>query len=111
MTADSVSINWNGNLKSGKEALLNEVKEKLNGIPDLTYQIDRNVVDGDRAGIAYTMIGRQTGALNINGTVISPGEKTIAVREGQFLQFDAGGKITEVITVSNTNDFIVQLKS
>jgi len=106
MTADNVTINWNGTLKSGKQALLSELKSRLAGIPDLTYQIDRNVVDGDRAGISYTMIGRQTPELNINGIVFTPGENTVAVREGQFFQFDDKGKIVDVITVSNANDFI-----
>jgi predicted ester cyclase len=109
MTADNVTINWNGNLKSGKQALLSELQSRLAGIPDLTYQIDRNVVEGDRAGIAYTMIGRQTSALNINGIVLAPGENTVAVREGQFFQFDDEGKIIDVITVSNANDFIKRI--
>jgi predicted ester cyclase len=110
MTSDNVKINWNGELKSGEEALLNELKERLIGIPDLTYQIDRNIVDGDRAGTAYTMIGKQTGEFNVNGTIIPPSEKTVVMREGQFLQFNAAGKIINVISVSNTNDFITQLK-
>ena len=110
MISNSVKINWNSSLESGKEAFLINLKERMIGIPDLTYQIDRNVVDGDRAGIAYTMIGKHTGMLKANGTFLPPSEKTVSVREGQYLQFDAEGKITSVITVSNANDFITQLR-
>lgn len=110
MISDNVKINWNGNLESGKAALISELKKRLTAFPDLTYQIDRNVVDGDRAGIAYTMIGKQTGEYTANGMTLPASEKMIMVREGQYLQFDSDGKIIDVITVSNSNDFITQIK-
>jgi len=31
---------------AGKEAWLGQLRRRLSGIPDLTYQIDRNVVTG-----------------------------------------------------------------
>jgi predicted ester cyclase len=101
---ESVQVNWNGELAKGKTALMADLKKYLTGIPDLTWQLDRNVVDGDRAAIAYTMQGKQTGNLEINGNSRPSEGKSIAVREAQYLQFNSEGRIISVITVSNSND-------
>jgi predicted ester cyclase len=107
---DNVTINWNGEMGSGKPTLIQELQKYLAAIPDLTLQPDRNVADGDRGAIAYTMQGKQAADLMINGKNIHSSGKMIMVREAEYFQFDKEGKIINVIAVSNSNDFITQLK-
>ena len=110
MIDDNVTVNWNGETEGGKLALMQHLKKYLVAFPDLTLQPDRNVADGDRGAIAYTMQGKQAADLSINGTTLPAAGKTIMVREAEYFQFNNEGKITSVIAVSNSNDFITQLK-
>jgi predicted ester cyclase len=110
MIDDNVNINWNGEMGSGKATLMQDLKKYLGAFADLTFQPDRNVADGDRGAIAYTMQGKQTANLMLNGKTIPPAGKLIMVREAQYFQFNADGKIISVIAVSNSNDFMTQLK-
>ena len=110
MIDDNVTVNWNGETGGGKSALMQQLKKYLLAFPDLTLQPDRNVADGDRGAIAYTMQGKQAAALSLNGTTLPAVGKTIMVREAEYFQFNNEGKITSVIAVSNSNDFITQLK-
>ena len=85
-------------------------KERLIPFPDLTFQLDRSVIEGNRAAIGYTMIGKQTGNYNYKLTEIAASNKSIQVREAQFLEFNSYGKINSIIVVSNENDIISIIK-
>jgi predicted ester cyclase len=110
MIDDNVTISWNGEMGSGKAALMQDLQKYLGAFPDLTFQPDRNVADGDRGAIAYTMQGKQVADLMLNGKTIASTGKMIMVREAQYFQFNNAGKIISVIAVSNSNDFMTQLK-
>ena len=107
---ENINVNWNGTTIQGRENCLVKFKERLIPFPDLTFQLDRSVIEGNRAAIGYTMIGKQTGNYNYKWTEIAASNKSIQVREAQFLEFNSYGKINSIIVVSNENDIISIIK-
>jgi predicted ester cyclase len=106
MVDDNVRVNWNGKMGSGKSVLMEELRKYLGAFPGLTLQPDRNVAEGDRGALAYTLQGKQVADLVINGLTLPSTGRMIMVREAGYFQFNKEGKIIDVITVSNSNDFI-----
>lgn len=93
---DNVKININGTKYTGVDALVGKFNKRIAILPDVTYHLDRNVVEGDRGALAYT----------VNGTFKT---KAVMSREGVHFQFNNKGKITEIVIVYNGDDLANQM--
>jgi len=108
LLADNVQVNWNGKISTGKQAVKDGLNNYTTLLPDLTFHVERNIVEGDRGALAYTMIGTHTDTSKMlpNGQAAT---KRIEAKEGVHLQFDPAGKIIAITTVSNSDELKSQL--
>jgi predicted ester cyclase len=107
MFAENADIKINGTPYKGVTALISQLKKTAAKVPNITYHLIRNVAEGDRGSIAY----------EVNGTVSGHGadgthtEASIQdVKQGVHFQFNEKGKITNMVSVYNSEDFNNQLK-
>lgn len=105
MFTNNATIKINGTTYKGTSSLTNALKSIIEKIPDATYHLIRNVVEGDRGAIAY----------EVNGTPTNSGknEKEMKqlqdVKQGIHFQFDEAGKIADMVVVYNSEDLRKQL--
>jgi predicted ester cyclase len=100
---DKVKVNWNGKMGIGKQAVKEGLNKYTTILPDLTFHLERNVVEGNRGALAYTMIG-------ISNADNKSQTKRVEAKEGAHFLFNKAGKIIEMVVVSNTDDIQNQLK-
>lgn len=106
MFADNTDIKINGNSFTSSSALIDELKDLIAKVPDVTYHLIRNVAEGDRGAIAY----------EVDGTILNSGNGTSkassiqSVKQGIHFQFDEKGRIVNMVVVYNSEDFNNQLK-
>jgi len=93
----------NGTVFKGADPLIDQLKNLVSEVPDMTYLLIRNVAEGDRGSIAYEVHG------TINqGTTLN--KKLVDVKQGIHFQFTPEGKISNAVIIFNSNDFQSQLK-
>ncbi|MCS3868167.1 putative ester cyclase [Chryseobacterium ginsenosidimutans] len=100
---NNVKVNWNGKIGAGKQAVKEGLNKYTTILPDLTFHLERNVVEGNRGALAYTMIG-------ISNADNKSQTKRVEAKEGAHFLFNKAGKIIEMVVVSNTDDIQNQLK-
>jgi predicted ester cyclase len=106
LLADDVHVAWNGKEGVGKQAVQDGMSMYTTAMPDLTWHLDRNVVEGDRGALAYTLNGH-TEKMGADGIPMS---KAVEAREGVHLQFNEKGKIINVVVISNSDEIEAQIK-
>lgn len=102
--AKNVNINVNGKQVPSVQALVDMLEQRITLLSDMTYHLDRNVVEGDRGAIAYT----------VNAIHTPQGEnaeaKTVMSREGIHFRFNADNKIEDMVIIYNGDDISNQLR-
>lgn len=108
--APNATISINGKSLKGAEKLVNELESLVVTIPDMTYLLIRNVVEGDRGAIAYEVHGTYTkkNELAPNGTPLKI--KLEDIKQGIHFEFTLEGKISNAAIIYNSNDFNMQVK-
>ncbi|QDH78540.1 hypothetical protein FKX85_05640 [Echinicola soli] len=106
LLSDDVQANWNSNHVSGKEAVIEKMKERLTPFPDLTYQLDRSAAEGNRAAIGYTLHGTHNGLFTYKGKNYPASGNAVQTREVQHLEVSADGKIKSIIMMSDQGAFL-----
>lgn len=109
MFDDHVEMNINGKMLNGVQAIISALKNRIETLPDVTYHLTRNVVEGDRGALAYDVIANYPipGKTTENN---KPATKTIMSKEGVHLQFNDAGKIIKAVIVFNSDDLKDQMK-
>ncbi|MCH5598895.1 nuclear transport factor 2 family protein [Niabella ginsengisoli] len=106
LLSDDVEANWNSDKVSGKDAVIAKMQERLTPFSDLTYELIRHAVEGNRAAIGYTLQGTHNGVFTYKGKTYQPTGKTVETKETQFLEVTADGKIKAIITISDQAAFL-----
>lgn len=110
LVADDVKINWNGKLMEGADALMDAIKGRVATFSNVTYQLERSVQEGNRSSIGYTMHGSHDGVYTYKGKTYQPTQNDFKIREAQYLEVNAEGKIKSIIVVFNQDEFLNYIK-
>ncbi|WP_411898024.1 nuclear transport factor 2 family protein [Elizabethkingia occulta] len=106
MFADNAAFKISGMSYKNISAFINELKSIIQKVPDVTYHLIRNIVEGDRGAIAYEVNGTLP-----NSNKSDANRKSLQnVKQSIHFQFDKKGKITDMIAIYNSEDFNKQLK-
>lgn len=97
----------------GVNALRQRYDADLAGLPDLTMECVRLLVDAEAQTLAAENIerGTHTGDLMVGGTMLPPTGKAIELRGGLFLTLDAEGRIAEISEYIDPGQFFAQLSN
>ncbi len=106
----NANININGMPIQGAEALISELKSFIAIVPDMTYHLIRNVVEGDRGALAYEVNGTYTSKTEVTANGMPLKKKLEDIKQGVHFEFNADGKISKATIIYNSNDFKMQLK-
>lgn len=109
MFAANADININGKMLQGVAPLIHQMKSRIETLPDVSYHLIRNVVEGDRGALAYEVMANYPipGKTDENG---KPMTKLVMSKEGVHLQFNEEGKIIKAVIIYNTDDLKNQMK-
>ena len=111
LVTNNISVTVSGHTNIGRNALLNRYKALKSAFPDMKMTNEYVVADGTRAATEYVLEGTQTGPFILSdGSTLQPTRKKSRVRAMDFMAFDAQGRLTEIVTVLNTNDFKTQVQ-
>lgn len=106
MFADNATIKMNGTPYNGTSSLVNELKSIIGKVPNITYHLIRNVVEGNRGAIGYEVNGMLPNAQKQEKNM----KQLQDVKQSIHFQFDDKGKITDMVAIYNQEDFNKQLK-
>ncbi len=109
--AENVLVNVDGAHESGVATLRMHFNDLLTAFGDLGVEHETVLVDGDRVAIGYQLNGVHTDTWQQpSGDILAPANKRVQVRVIDFLRFDASGKLSEYVSVVNTDDIAKQIK-
>lgn len=108
--ADNVKVNMNGEMLEGADTFIKRIKNRVASFSNITYQLDRSVVEGNRASIGYTMHGKHDGVFNYKNNTYQPTQKDFEIREALHIEVGADGKIKSIIVISNQDEFLNVVK-
>jgi predicted ester cyclase len=110
MVAEDIQVNSNGTMLAGREAFVDRIKRYATSFPDMVIRDEYVLVEGNRAAVEYFMEGTQTGPMVLpDGSVLPPTGKRVKVRGIEFMKFNEAGLMDDLITISNSDDFVRQL--
>ncbi|KAA5536970.1 hypothetical protein F0919_04675 [Taibaiella lutea] len=110
LLAGDVKVNWNGKMINGADAFMGAIKSRVASFSNITYQVDRSVVEANRSSIGYTMHGKHDGIFNYKDKVYQPTQKDFEIREALHIEVAADGKIKSIIVISNQDEFLNVVK-
>jgi predicted ester cyclase len=110
LVATDVHVNSNDAMLTGREKFVERIERYKTTFPDMAIQDEYVLVEGNRAAVEYVMDGTQSGPFQMpDGSTLAPTGKKVHVRGIEFMEFDRGGLLTNLITISNGDDFVQQL--
>ncbi|QDH78542.1 hypothetical protein FKX85_05655 [Echinicola soli] len=110
LLAADVKVNWNGEMFTGADAFMEKIKSRVASFSNITYQLDRSVVEANRSAIGYTMNGKHDGAYSYKNKTFQPTQKDFEIREAIHFEVGADGKIQSLIVISNQDEFLPFVK-
>lgn len=106
LATEDAQLSINGIRSKGIGALTDRLRLLRTAFPDMRITDEYVLADGNRAAVEYVMEGTQTGPNVLPGAASKdPTGKKIRVRGIDFLAFDQTGRVTELVTVQNQDDF------
>lgn len=108
--APDTTISINGRDLKDADELIVELKDLITTVPDITYLLTRNVVEGDRGAIAYEVHGTYNPSheQSING--FQKSKKLEDIKQAAHFQLTLDGKISNAVFIFNSNDFKMHLQ-
>jgi predicted ester cyclase len=110
LVATGVHVNSNDTMLTGRAKFVERIQRYKVAFPDMVIHDEYVLAEGNRAAVEYIMDGTQSGPFQMpDGSTLAPTGKKVHVRGIEFMEFDKDGLLTDLITISNSNDFIQQL--
>tara|TARA_R100001086_G_scaffold249478_1_gene189340 strand:- start:1791 stop:2261 length:471 start_codon:yes stop_codon:yes gene_type:complete len=107
----AIRVNSNGVEFSGRDLFVERIQRYQGPFPGMQMVDEEVLVDGRRACVSYHMEGQHLGDLPLpDGSVLAASGKTFRFRGIEFMHFNAEGQMDELLTISNFDDLLGQLR-
>ncbi len=101
--SSSISTDFNGRKIKGTKLLIKELQNFISTVPNATYHLIRNIVEGNRGAIAYEIHGTCNDCPQ-NSEEKKATRKLEDVKQAAHFEFNKEGLITKIILVFNSDD-------
>lgn len=107
----AIKVNSNGTMVVGREQFVERIQRYRTPFPAMQMIDEIILVEGRRACVSYHMSGSHDGDLPLpDGSVLAATGKQFRFRGIEFMHFNDQAQMDELITISNFDDLLGQLR-